>query len=154
VALRRGAGGRGGSRCQFSTKIFFLKGLTGDGGWSILYKQGVGMTNPDERPMCRMEGCPREVMKKHRLSGGRQVYRTVCWKHHSGGELKVKQEHLVCVRCGWLGSCHRHRKEAKGTYRAENVEVLCPNCHAASHGRGEWNANLIERVVERGGSIR
>lgn len=100
------------------------------------------MTNPGERPVCRVEGCERLVMKKHKLRG-KQVYRTVCWKHHAGGHSKEALVHEVCVRCGWRGSCHRHRLRAGGSYHRSNVEVLCPNCHAAAHGRGEWNVACL-----------
>lgn len=35
-----------------------------------------------------------------------------------------------CELCGWnKAPCDRHRIDNKKGYFAENVKVLCPNCH-------------------------
>ncbi len=39
-----------------------------------------------------------------------------------------------CMRCGWHGYCHTHHRDGKhGDESADNLEVLCPNCHMDAH---------------------
>lgn len=48
----------------------------------------------------------------------------------------------TCSKCGWKGECNRHRIVSGtegGKYTKPNIVILCPNCHAAVHGKGDWN---------------
>lgn len=77
--------------------------------------------------------------RKDVSQSGQVRYRTVCQKHHRMGWLCDTKSTRVCDWCGWNGCVHRHRVEQNGVYGAENVLMLCPNCHASAHGRGERN---------------
>ena len=48
----------------------------------------------------------------------------------------------ACALCDWNGLCHKHRivpGRLGGRYTKDNVQRLCPNCHAAQHGQGQLN---------------
>lgn len=62
--------------------------------------------------------------------------------HSHRKRLTKSIDNPKCMACGWAGDCNRHRVVAGkdgGRYTAGNIVVLCPNCHAAIHGNGEWN---------------
>lgn len=68
------------------------------------------------------------------------MYRRRCAWHTRQRRFKVAGlDATVCENCGWRGACHRHRIEPAKGYVAGNLQVFCPNCHAASHGHGAWN---------------
>ena len=94
------------------------------------------------RPVCRHPGCQRLAMHKDNRDG-KPRYRSLCQRHHRGSRPRMRHLNLgECALCGWRGSCHRHRLTAGadgGTYSPNNLQILCPNCHAAAHGQGEWN---------------
>ena len=94
------------------------------------------------RGICEVEGCDRPQMFKDYASGGVRRYRPKCAKHVRAYRLKAPIEGVPCSKCGWRGCCERHRVipgSAGGRYVASNIQVLCPNCHRAADGRGEWN---------------
>lgn len=79
--------------------------------------------------------------------GGRR--RKMCQKHHRDkynmssrtdsqhDRLKKKLKGLPCEICGWNEApCDLHRivpGKLGGTYRTDNIIVLCPNCHRMRH---------------------
>lgn len=94
----------------------------------------------NHRGICKIPDCGNLVAFKGFRNGLRQ-YRTVC-QNHRNKRRAGKIDQSACVACGWEGSCDRHRiKPGKygGHYFASNVLVLCPNCHRAAHGQGQWN---------------
>lgn len=101
------------------------------------------------RGVCAVEGCVKLVMKKDQR-GGRQRYRLLCSGHYfrrigvrGNGSRYLRIDKETCSRCGWSGSCHSHRVVPSEGYTKANVLVLCPNCHNAVHGRGEWNQKQV-----------
>ena len=98
--------------------------------------------------LCREEGCERLRMFKSYGVNRRKYYRGVCawhWRHkrHCVGVSTVQ---CPCEWCRWEGQLHRHRKipgAEGGSYQQNNLEWLCPNCHAAVHGDGDINQRQI-----------
>ena len=95
----------------------------------------------DYRRICVIEGCTNRRMSK---GNGRLL--KLCAKHHRekygmfhGNSLRKRKRKILnnkCALCGWEGPCDRHRIKAGengGEYVADNVTVLCPNCHRLLH---------------------
>jgi hypothetical protein len=99
------------------------------------------MSNVTERPICTVEGCDKPRVLKDYYSA-KPRYRQMCAKHMRRKRLTGKTS-SCCEKCGWVGECHRHRIQRGsdgGLYTFSNIESLCPNCHAAAHGKGSWNS--------------
>jgi hypothetical protein len=113
----------------------------------------------DGRPLCMVEGCDRLAIKKKN-----GYFRKVCgfhgrsWHQHDARRIRKNAnarlrrakkggvENKVCSQCNWEGACDRHRilpGSQGGKYVKNNLQILCPNCHRASHGRGQVNQKQI-----------
>jgi hypothetical protein len=113
-----------------------------------LRRQGLPMdyvyqAPPSERVVrkkCEVAGCDRMQANKG-LFHGVVSYDKYCERHRRGfyktkKEGRIKPDPNLCSRCGWKGPCDKHRLVAGkdgGNYRAENVIVVCPNCHRLLH---------------------
>lgn len=95
------------------------------------------------RDLCDYPGCGNVRALKDVGPNGVRHYRAFCQKHHHGGHTVRETHGNVCSRCSWKGKVQRHRIDPKGSYRSVNLEILCPNCHNAAHGRGEWNCEQV-----------
>lgn len=100
-------------------------------------------------PTCRHQGCDKpRTLKGYKF--GKKIFRGYCAQHYRHQKLwkngyRRRRPTQACSVCGWKGECHRHREtpgSEGGTYAKTNVRLLCPNCHSAAHGRGEWNNTL------------
>lgn len=92
-------------------------------------------------PLCNVVGCTRPRMLKD-YACGKPRFRARCSMHTKKRRFSQGIGNDKCSACGWLGECNRHRVvpgKDGGRYTAGNVVVLCPNCHAAIHGKGDWN---------------
>jgi hypothetical protein len=93
---------------------------------------------------CEMPGCENVKEQKGKGASGEALFRRYCAKHHAMREASIGAiGGGFCSRCGWSGAVHRHRLDGSGPYVVENIEVLCPNCHEAIHGRGAWNQKQV-----------
>jgi hypothetical protein len=98
-----------------------------------------------QRKQCCFPGCGMSGRNKG-FHGGKRFYGTLCERHYREKHLrdvpptlasmKAKQAipNSACSVCGWdKAPCDRHRIDPSKGYTAENVKVLCPNCHRLEH---------------------
>lgn len=121
-------------------------------------KNGGGMFVQEQ---CIIEGCTRLQGAKGKLDG-RQMYTLRCRFHRHALDgnkwrsLKWKpQQHWPCEQCGWKeASRDKHRivpGREGGTYRRDNVVILCPNCHRLAE-EGKLTRDELARLVLARGS--
>lgn len=89
------------------------------------------------RRLCEYPLCEKLTRNKGFYKGKIRYDRFCSWHHkRSDGKpvspyfLKNNLPNMKCEVCGWDKTyCDRHRLIPEKGYTAENIKILCPNCH-------------------------
>lgn len=109
------------------------------------------MVYKDENKRCIVEGC-NAIGEWNKSINGKIYRRKWCTKHrkrfygiaikkksksqHDKSRRKLLQNGSLkkCSICGWdKANCDMHRTTNGGSYKIDNIKVLCPNCHRLVH---------------------
>lgn len=123
--------------CGYCKKVFKVEGNRRDTAkYCSKDCANAGRSTKEERT-CQHCSATFRTHRCYTLRNGGKFCSRQCWKDSIESVFRTVKSSGRCTRCGWntepgiLQIHHKDRDTANNTI--ENLELLCPNCHALEH---------------------